>query len=81
MNNNAAVLLLLGAGKTETTKKVLSFLASAASRKDQNVANGPGIEEKILQSNPLLEALGRNNFIHILIHIHIHIHTYSYTYT
>ena len=54
-----------GAGKTETTKKVLQYLANVApggERKDGE----PGLEEKILRSNPLLEALGnaktlRNN--------------------
>jgi len=54
-----------GAGKTETTKKVLSYLANVAPGAQQN-AGAPGVEEKILQSNPLLEALGnaktlRNN--------------------
>lgn len=57
-----------GAGKTETTKKVLSFLANVApaSKSGKAVGDEPGVEEKILQSNPLLEALGnaktlRNN--------------------
>jgi myosin heavy subunit len=47
------------AGKTETTKKVLTFLANVApDTKAKKSANEPGIEDKILQSNPLLEALG-----------------------
>ncbi|KAJ1443459.1 P-loop containing nucleoside triphosphate hydrolase protein [Ochromonadaceae sp. CCMP2298] len=53
-----------GAGKTETTKKVLAYLANVApGTKRQGEV---GMEDKILQSNPLLEALGnaktlRNN--------------------
>ena len=48
-----------GAGKTETMKKVLSYLAAVAPNKHSKVIEGePGIEDKILQSNPLLEALG-----------------------
>jgi len=46
-----------GAGKTETTKKVLAFLASVAPAAGQ-LGEEAGIETKILQSNPLLEALG-----------------------
>jgi myosin heavy subunit len=46
-----------GAGKTETTKKVLSYLAKVAPSLTSN-NNDRGIEDKILQSNPLLEALG-----------------------
>ena len=56
-----------GAGKTETTKKVLTYLANVApaiksSLKSSSVGQGsePGIEDKILQSNPLLEALGNS---------------------
>lgn len=56
---NQAVLISgeSGAGKTETTKKVLTYLANVApgARRGGNQA---GIEEQILQSNPLLEALG-----------------------
>jgi myosin heavy subunit len=54
-------------GKTETTKKVLSYLANVAPAiKSTSNEKEPGIEDKILQSNPLLEALGnaktlRNN--------------------
>ena len=56
-----------GAGKTETTKKVLQYLANvapgAARRGEEREV---GLEEKILRSNPLLEAMGnaktlRNN--------------------
>jgi myosin heavy subunit len=52
-----------GAGKTETTKKVLTYLANVAPAirlKNTSLAIEPGIEEKILQSNPLLEALGNS---------------------
>ena len=53
-------------GKTETTKKVLTYLANVAPGVRKAAKNEPGIEDKILQSNPLLEALGnaktlRNN--------------------
>ena len=56
-----------GVGKTETTKKVLSYLANVAPAIRSGSREGDaGIEDKILQSNPLLEALGnaktlRNN--------------------
>ena len=47
------------AGKTETTKKVLSFLANIApDLKAKSSLSEAGMEDKILQSNPLLEALG-----------------------
>ena len=54
-----------GAGKTETTKKVLTYLASVSERSKNSIDSTP-IQDKILQSNPLLEALGnaktlRNN--------------------
>lgn len=49
-----------GAGKTETTKKVLNFLSKVAPSSKPRSANEPGIEDKILQSNPLLEALGNS---------------------
>lgn len=47
-----------GAGKTETTKKVLNYLANVAPGSRPKLKDEPGVEEKILQSNPLLEALG-----------------------
>jgi len=54
-----------GAGKTETTKKVLTYLASVSEQSKATTDSTP-IQDKILQSNPLLEALGnaktlRNN--------------------
>lgn len=53
-SRNQAVLISgeSGAGKTETTKKVLAFLAAVAS--GEKASNEPGIEDKILESNPLL---------------------------
>lgn len=55
-----------GAGKTETTKKVLNYLATVAPSSKPREDSDKSIEERILQSNPLLEALGnaktlRNN--------------------
>lgn len=43
-----------GAGKTEATKQCLAYLAACAP------ASGPaaGVEQKILMSNPILEAFG-----------------------
>jgi myosin heavy subunit len=64
---NQAVLISgeSGAGKTETTKKVLTYLANVAPGMKKS-KDEPGVEQKILESNPLLEALGnaktlRNN--------------------
>jgi myosin heavy subunit len=48
---------LHSAGKTETTKKVLAFLANVAPALGRDKSE-VGMETKILQSNPLLEALG-----------------------
>ncbi|KAH3899381.1 myosin 1 SCDLUD_004824 [Saccharomycodes ludwigii] len=58
-----------GAGKTENTKKILQYLASITTRETQlstSTANKESFEQKILQSNPILEAFGnaqtvRNN--------------------
>merc|ERR1719385_626938 len=46
-----------GAGKTENTKKVISYFASigAAGKKKEGE---PGLEDKIVQTNPVLEAWG-----------------------
>jgi hypothetical protein len=50
---------IIVAGKTETTKKVLTYIAHVASHFSSKKNSGEvGIEERILQSNPLLEALG-----------------------
>ncbi len=46
-----------GAGKTENTKKVISYFASigASGKKKEGE---PGLEDKIVQTNPVLEAWG-----------------------
>ncbi|XP_042889750.1 myosin heavy chain, muscle-like, partial [Penaeus japonicus] len=46
-----------GAGKTENTKKVLSYFANvgASTKKDDNK---PNLEDQIVQTNPVLEAFG-----------------------
>ncbi|MCE2196801.1 hypothetical protein GQ599_09710, partial [Streptococcus thermophilus] len=48
-----------GAGKTENTKKVLSYFANVgASTKAKDQANKPNLEDQIVQTNPVLEAFG-----------------------
>ncbi|XP_045582192.1 myosin heavy chain, muscle [Procambarus clarkii] len=48
-----------GAGKTENTKKVLSYFANvgASTRKKADVEK-PNLEDQIIQTNPVLEAFG-----------------------
>ncbi len=56
-----------GAGKTETSKLIMSCLARLGASSTSNGRSGAtGIEQRVLQSNPLLEAFGnaktvRNN--------------------
>merc|ERR1711994_263585 len=57
--NNQSILITgeSGAGKTENTKKVISYFASigaSGKRKEGEV----GLEDKIVQTNPVLEAWG-----------------------
>ncbi|KAK4441603.1 Myosin-9 [Sesamum alatum] len=52
-----------GAGKTETTKMLMQYLAYLGGRKE---AEGRSVEQQVLESNPVLEAFGnaktvRNN--------------------
>merc|ERR1712045_358310 len=61
MNNGKNQSILItgesGAGKTENTKKVISYFASigASTKKKEGE---PGLEDKIVQTNPVLEAWG-----------------------
>ncbi|KDO32185.1 hypothetical protein SPRG_03402 [Saprolegnia parasitica CBS 223.65] len=56
-----------GAGKTETTKIIMNYLASVSSVNPQDAANEKdNVRDRILESNPILEAFGnartnRNN--------------------
>ncbi|XP_044734000.1 myosin heavy chain, non-muscle isoform X1 [Chrysoperla carnea] len=53
-----------GAGKTENTKKVIQYLAYVAASKPKGSAAPPnpaligGLEQQLLQANPILEAFG-----------------------
>jgi len=49
-----------GAGKTENTKKVLSYFANvgASSKPSKEAAAKPNLEDQIVQTNPVLEAFG-----------------------
>lgn len=61
MRENQSILVTgeSGAGKTENTKKVISYLAGIASQRSLTLKNsGGGLEEQILQANPILEAFG-----------------------
>lgn len=43
-----------GSGKTEASKKVLQFIAAASG----HITTVEGVKDKLLQSNPVLEAFG-----------------------
>ncbi|KAJ8970545.1 hypothetical protein NQ317_005815 [Molorchus minor] len=47
-----------GAGKTENTKKVIQYLAYVAASKSPKGAGAGGLEQQLLQANPILEAFG-----------------------
>ncbi|KAI5176273.1 myosin heavy chain 9/10/11/14, partial [Pancytospora epiphaga] len=47
-----------GAGKTENTKKVIEFLAFAASAGNEEFTASNNIENALMSANPLLEAFG-----------------------
>ncbi|KAK4297847.1 hypothetical protein Pmani_029765 [Petrolisthes manimaculis] len=50
-----------GAGKTENTKKVLSYFANVGAttkKKKEGVKEKPNLEDQIIQTNPVLEAFG-----------------------
>ena len=59
LSKNQSILITgeSGAGKTENTKKVISYFASigATSKKKEGE---PGLEDKIVNTNPVLEAWG-----------------------
>nr|XP_027224362.1 myosin heavy chain, muscle-like [Penaeus vannamei] len=47
-----------GAGKTENTKKVLSYFANVGATTKKDDENKPNLEDQIVQTNPPLEAYG-----------------------
>merc|ERR1712212_1121618 len=47
-----------GAGKTENTKKVIAYFANIATTGKKSNPNEIGLEEQIVQTNPVLEAFG-----------------------
>lgn len=50
-----------GAGKTESAKRAMKFLTKLSQKGDiQQNSEEPGIEQKILDTNPVLEAFGNS---------------------
>ena len=48
-----------GAGKTENTKKVISYFALVGAREEKKkTAKKASLEDQIVQTNPILEAFG-----------------------
>ena len=47
-----------GAGKTENTKKVISYFALVGSRGEKKGLKKVSLEDQIVQTNPILEAFG-----------------------
>lgn len=62
MRENQSILVTgeSGAGKTESTKKVIQYLAAVANTTQSIASRGSfgNLEEQILQANPILEAFG-----------------------
>ncbi|CAB4063112.1 MYH6_7 [Lepeophtheirus salmonis] len=63
-NKNQSILITgeSGAGKTENTKKVITYFAfvgsTAGSKKDKSGAKKVSLEDQVVQTNPVLEAFG-----------------------
>merc|ERR1719195_2367037 len=59
LQKNQSILITgeSGAGKTENTKKVISYFASIGATGKKKEGE-PGLEDKIVQTNPVLEAWG-----------------------
>ena len=48
-----------GAGKTENTKKVISYFAMVGAREEKKkLSKKASLEDQIVQTNPILEAFG-----------------------
>ncbi|GBG27525.1 Myosin-9 [Hondaea fermentalgiana] len=47
-----------GAGKTESTKQIMQFVTSCSGPNGSSAEEEEGIESKLLQTNPVLEAIG-----------------------
>jgi myosin heavy chain 6/7 len=47
-----------GAGKTENTKKVISYFALVGARGEKKGSKKVSLEDQIVQTNPILEAFG-----------------------
>ena len=47
-----------GAGKTENTKKVISYFAMVGAREEKKKSKKVSLEDQIVQTNPILEAFG-----------------------
>ena len=47
-----------GAGKTENTKKVISYFALVGARGEKKASKKVSLEDQIVQTNPILEAFG-----------------------
>ncbi len=61
MNSKDQSMLITGesgAGKTENTKKVISYFAMVGAREEKKKSKKASLEDQIVQTNPILEAFG-----------------------
>ena len=76
-----------GAGKTENTKKVISYFAMVGAREEKKkTAKKASLEDQIVQTNPILEAFGnaktaRNDNSSRFVRIYMHAPIYILIYT